>query len=132
MTTGVDQKYNNTDLYYLDSRTQIAITTTSSHLYSGGTITKYGDLLRQYTVSLGDSTGDPTRTISLQNGWGETVWQSTAIVDSTTVTRLLPTSEQVILQGAYSIVWTLSTNSPTTGIYDYFTFGFERGVNKHL
>jgi len=113
--------------YNLDDRVSIAITTTSSHLYAGDSLTKRGDLLRQYTIKLGDSTGDPTRTMSIVDSNSATVWASTAITDSTTITRLLPTSEQVILDGVYTVVWTLSTNSPTTGITDYYTLGFDRG-----
>lgn len=128
MATNANSRWYEPGQYYLDNRIAIAITTTSSHLYSGGTLTKYGDLLRQYTVSLGNSTGDPTRTISIVDSNSVTVWASTAITDSTSITRLLPTSEQVVLMGAYTIVWTLSTNSPTTGISDYLTFGFDRGA----
>ncbi len=119
-----------TKRYYLDDRVDIAITTTSSHLYSGDALTKYGDLLRQYTIELSASTNAPTRILSVTDANNVAVWTSTAITGTTgtvNITRLLPTSEQVILGGSYTVVWTLSTNSATTGITDYYTFGFDRG-----
>lgn len=116
--------------YYLDDRVDIAITTTSSHLYSGDSVTKRGDLLRQYVITLGASTNAPTRTLSIVDSNSVSVWASTAITGTTgavNISRLLPTSEQIVLDGAYTVAWTLSTNSATTGIYDYYTFGFDRG-----
>lgn len=117
----------NANRYYLDDRVSITINTTSTNLFSGTSITKGGDLLRQYTVTCANSTGDQTRTLSILDKNSVTVWASTAITDAATVTRLLPTSEQVILDGTYTVTWTLSAVNETTGMVDYYTFGFDRG-----
>jgi len=113
--------------YYIDTRTGITITTTSSHLWSGGTLTKYGELLRSYIITNADTVNDVTRTMSIVDANSVTVWASTATTDAATSARLLPTSEQVILDGTYTVVWTLSTASQTTGITDYFQLSFDRG-----
>lgn len=117
----------NTNRYYLDDRVSVTINTTSTNVFSGTSLTKGGDLLRQYTVSLANSTGDQTRTLSILDANSVTVWASTAITDSTALTRLLPTSEQVILDGTYTVKWTLSDVNQTTGAIDYYTLGFDRG-----
>ena len=113
--------------YYLDNRVSITITTTSSHIFSAGSITKYGDQIYQYTIECTAAGGAPTRTLSIENSDGVAIWTSTAITDNSNVVGLLAVNQRAIVDGVYNLVWTLSTCSTTTGITDYVTLGFGRG-----
>lgn len=112
--------------FYLDTRTTVSITT-SSCTFSGGTIIKYGELLREYIFTNGGSTG--TMTFKITDANSVVVFQSSATTDTATARRVLPTTEQVILDGTYTVTEVYSATPGTSGT-NYFTLGFERiGVN---
>jgi len=128
---GAGTWYRNTR-YYGGTRTGITITTTSSNLFSGTSFTAYGERLSQYAVETTAAGGAPTRTLVIYSGGTSSfpIFVSTAINDSAVAIRTLPTSEGAILDGAYQIRWTLSANSQTTGITDYYTLYLDRGWDR--
>lgn len=126
--------------YYITDRIGVPITSTLTTTYSAGTITKYGEVLRQIIVTCAAATaGSVTRHLTMTDANGVNVFQTTeftgGVAASSAISSVITYAlvGQGIMQGTYTLSWTLSAPSESTtvtstgGMTDYISFAMERG-----